>query len=270
MDKIKIKDLEVFARHGVLPEENILGQKFLVSVTIYMDTSEAGCNDDLNKSVNYAEVCSLVKEFMENNTFKLIEAVAEHLAMKLLLFIGEKAEKVSIEIKKPWAPVMLSLDTVSVEIERKWHKVYIALGSNMGNKKQYLDNAVKAINDNKQCIVKKVSDFIITEPVGNVEQDDFLNGCMEIYTLYSPYELLKFLNKIENDFGRERIIHWGPRTLDLDIIMYDDLIMNDEQLTIPHIEMTNRRFVLEPLAQIAPYAIHPVCKLSIKDLLNKI
>ncbi len=270
MDKIKIKDLEIFARHGVLPEENSLGQKFLISATIYMDTRKTGCNDDLNQSADYAKICCLIKECMQKNTFKLIEAAAEYLAKKLLIFVGEKAHKIRIKIKKPWAPVMLSLDTVSVEIERKWHKVYIALGSNIGNKQQYLNNAVDAVNKDEQCIVKEVSDFIITEPVGEVEQDDFLNACMKIYTLYSPYELLRFLNKTENDFGRERLIHWGPRTLDLDIIMYDDLIINEKELTIPHAEMMNRRFVLEPLSQIAPYEIHPVCKLSIKDLLNRI
>ena len=87
---------------------------------------------------------------------------------------------------------MMSVDTVEVSITRKWHRAYIALGSNMGDSKGHLDGAVKELDADKCCRVKKVSEFIVTEPVGGVEQDDFLNGCLELETLYTPYELLDF------------------------------------------------------------------------------
>ena len=165
---------------------------------------------------------------------------------------------------------MMSVDTVEVSITRKWHRAYIALGSNMGDSKGHLDGAVKELDADKCCRVKKVSEFIVTEPVGDVEQDDFLNGCLELETLYTPYELLDFLHKIEQAHNRERIVHWGPRTLDLDIILYDDVVMYEDDLIIPHIEMENREFVLKPLCEIAPYIKNPVNGKSIKQLLSEI
>ena len=265
MDKISIRGLEVFANHGVFKEENVLGQKFIVNAELVCDTRSAGIEDNLEKSVNYAEVCNLITKVMRNNTFKLIEAAAENIAEKILLEYGLIRE-VTITLKKPWAPIMMSVDTVEVSITRKWHRAYIALGSNMGDSKGHLDGAVKELDADKCCRVKKVSEFIVTEPVGGVEQDDFLNGCLELETLYTPYELLDFLHKIEQAHNRERIVHWGPRTLDLDILMYDDLVMNERKLTIPHKEMHKRLFVLEPLEEIAPYLMHPLLGKTVTQL----
>ena len=138
MDKIHIKDLEIFAKHGVFPEENVLGQKFLVSAVLYTETRGAGKTDDLTRSIHYGEVSHMIKAFMEENTFQLLETVAERLAEKMLLEIP-LLKKVRLEIKKPWAPVGLPLDTVSVEIERGWHTACIALGSNMGDRERYLN-----------------------------------------------------------------------------------------------------------------------------------
>lgn len=269
MDKISIRGLEVFANHGVFKEENVLGQKFIVNAELVCDTRSAGKEDNLEKSVNYAEVCNLITKVMRNNTFKLIEAAAENIAEKILLEYYLIRE-VTITLKKPWAPIMMSVDTVEVSITRKWHRAYIALGSNMGDSKGHLDGAVKELDADKCCRVKKVSEFIVTEPVGDVEQDDFLNGCLELETLYTPYELLDFLHKIEQAHNRKRIVHWGPRTLDLDIILYDDVVMYEDDLIIPHIEMENREFVLKPLCEIAPYIKNPVNGKSIKQLLSEI
>ena len=173
-----------------------------------------------------------------------------------------------LEIKKPWAPVGLPLETVSVEIERGWHTAYIALGSNMGDKKAYLDLAVDGLRRTKGCQVLAVSDYLATEPYGVTDQDEFLNGAMKIRTLLPPHELLERLHEIEQEAGRKRVIRWGPRTLDLDILLYDDLILDDEELHIPHIEMYKRDFVLKPLCQIAPYVRHPVRNRTVSELLE--
>ncbi len=257
MDKIKIEGLEIFANHGVLKEENVLGQKFIVDAELYCDTRAAGKKDDLNRSVNYAHVGRLIESEMQNNTFKLIEAAAEKIAERILLEYGA-VNAVTVRVKKPWAPIMMRVDTVEVEITRKRHRAYIALGSNIGDTYSHLNAAVEAIGADKYCEVKKVSEFIVTKPVGEVEQDDFLNGCIEIETLYTPHELLDFLHAVENSRGRKRKVHWGPRTLDLDIIFYDDAVIADEDLIIPHIETEKREFVLAPLSMIAPYARHPI------------
>lgn len=269
MDKIKITDLEVFCNHGVFPEENTLGQKFIVSAILYTNLKPAGLNDDLTKSVNYGDVCHYINQFMKQHTFQLIEAVAENLSNALLqeyLLI----DKIQLEIKKPWAPIALPLDYVSVSIERGWHTAYIALGSNMGDRENYLKQAINAFETSRDCRVKQVSDFVTTKPYGMVVQEDFLNGCLELKTLLEPEELLQRLHTIEQAANRERNVHWGPRTLDLDIIFYDDLIYKSDLLTIPHVDMQNRKFVLEPLNQIAGYKRHPIFQSTVWQMLKEI
>lgn len=268
-DKISIKNLEVFAHHGVFPEENKLGQKFLVSAVLYTDTRSAGMTDDLTKSIHYGIVSQKITEFLQQHTYQLIETAAEQLVQELLL-TTEHLQAVTLELKKPWAPVGLPLETVSVTITRGWHTACIALGSNMGDKKAYLDGAVKSLSESPCCQVLKVSDYLVTAPYGGVEQDDFLNGCLTMRTLLNPHELLDRLHEIEQDARRERLIHWGPRTLDLDILLYDDLVMEDETLIIPHAEMHLRDFVLKPLAQIAPWVRHPVFGMTVSQMLAQI
>lgn len=269
MDKIRIENLELFCNHGALPEENILGQKFYISVTLYLDTREAGKKDDLHKSVHYGEVCQRIKQIMERNTFQLIERCCEVIAEMILLEYPMVSE-VNLEVKKPWAPIGLSVEYVSVSVQRRWHTVYLGVGSNIGDKEGYLNFAIQQLKQLPDIQVKKVSEYRNTKPYGGVEQDEFLNSCIEIKTLQTPEELLITLHTIELEAGRERIIHWGPRTLDLDILLYDDLVMNTESLTIPHKEMHKREFVLEPMAEIAPYIEHPVYHCSMKQLFERL
>lgn len=269
LDKIKIENLEVFANHGVFPEENKLGQKFLVSATLFTDTRKAGKTDELTSSIHYGEVSQFIDSYMKTHTFQLIERVAESLAEELLVNIP-LLQKVCLEVKKPWAPIGLPLDTVSVEIERQWHMAYIALGSNIGDSKKYLNDAVAQLNEVPNAKVTKCSEYYVTPPYGVTNQDDFLNACLKLRTLLSPEELLEELHKIEKAAGRERVVHWGPRTLDLDIIFYDDLVMEADDLCIPHVEMHKRKFVLEPLHEIAPYKRHPVYGKTVREMLEEL
>lgn len=269
MDKIKIQNLEVFARHGVFPEENVLGQKFIVTAVLYTDTRAAGQTDELAASIDYGEICREIEHFLTAHTFRLLERAAESLA-EMLLLKTPLLKKLRLEIKKPWAPVGLPLKTVAVEIQRGWHTAYIALGSNIGDKERYLKQAVQSLDEVPSCKVEQVSSFITTKPYGVADQDDFLNGCLRLKTLLTPRELLDVLHGIEQDAGRERTVHWGPRTLDLDIIFYDDLILEENDLCIPHVDMHRREFVLKPLHEIAPYKHHPCTHKTVREMLKDV
>lgn len=269
MDKITIRNLEVFANHGVYPEENTLGQKFVISAVLHTSTRKAGMTDTLDFSVNYGEVSHFIQAFVTGHTWKLLESVAEQLAKALLLKFP-LVQQVDLEIQKPWAPIGLPLETVSVAIRRGWHTAYIALGSNMGDKKGYLDMAVNRLDAREDCQVRQVSDYLVTAPYGGVEQDDFLNGALELRTLLEPEALLEVLHEIEQEANRVREIRWGPRTLDLDILLYDDLVLDTPLLQIPHVEMHLRDFVLIPMAQIAPWKRHPLTGQTMRHMCEKV
>lgn len=265
MDKITIKNLEVFAHHGVLKEENILGQKFLITVIIEADIRGAGMHDEIDRTIDYAEVCHRITQCVTGKTYKLIESVAEQVAQMLLLSC-KSAGKVTVEVAKPWAPIMLPLESVSVTVQRSWHTAYIGLGSNMGDRKGHMEDALELLKADEMTRIRAVSSYYETEPVGGVEQDDFLNAAVGIETLRTPKELLALIGEIEKAGKRERTVHWGPRTIDLDILLFDNCIVDEEDLHIPHLEMAKRAFVLEPLNEIAPYAIHPVLGKRICEL----
>ena len=248
LDKIEIKELEVFANHGVYPEENVLGQKFVISATLFTRTRLAGLTDELSASINYGEVSHMITDFTRKHTYKLLESLAENLAEMLLCSLSG-LEKITLKIEKPWAPVGLPLKTVSVEIT---------------------DNGIRGLAETKGCRIEAISDYLITEPYGVTDQDEFLNGVLKMRTLLTPGELLVRLHQLEQEANRERIIHWGPRTLDLDILFYDQEIIDMPDLHIPHIDLHNRDFVLVPINQIAPYLRHPVLNQTISQLLDSL
>lgn len=269
MDKIIIEDLECFGYHGVLKEEQVLGQKFLVSIVLYTDTRNAGRDDCLDKTLNYAEICKKVQTFMREEKFLLIEAAAEHLAQMLLLSYSLLKE-VKIIIKKPWAPVHISMKTVAVEIKRSWHTVYLGIGANLGEKEKNIQSAINFFKEHPLCKLEKISSLVPTRPYGVKEQEDFLNGAFCIRTLLTPREILACIQEIEEGLQRVRTLRWGPRTIDVDILLYDDMICREEDLIIPHIEMHKRDFVLKPLCEIAPYVMQPVFQKTVWELWNEL
>lgn len=269
MDAIHIENLKVFANHGVFREENALGQKFVVTVRLRTDTRRSGRSDELCESINYAEVCETIEQSMTERTFKLIEAAAEYTAERLLLKYP-LIKELELTVKKPHAPVKSFIDYAAVTIERGWHTAYIGIGSNMGDKRAYLDTAVNAFRENALCRGVRASEYIVTEPVGGVEQDDFLNGAIEVKTLMTAHELLDFANEIERGANRMRTVRWGPRTLDVDILLYDSEIISGERLTVPHKELHRRRFALEPLCELNPYAYHPCLGKTVSRLLEEL
>ena len=268
-DQIRIEELEVYAHHGVYPEENEKGQHFYVNATLYTNTRPAGMADDLRLSTNYGEVCQFITEFMQQHTFQLIETVVEWTAYEVLQHFP-LVQGLDLEIRKPEAPIPLPFGSVSVAIHREWHEAYIAVGSNMGDSRGHIAKALGQLEKHKDIQVTKVSGLLETLPYGGVEQENFVNGMFEIRTLLTPEELLRELHKIEASEGRERKIHWGPRTLDLDIIFYDDLIYSSEDLVIPHVDMENRYFVPKPLSELAPNFRHPITHKTVAQMLAEL
>ena len=134
------------------------------------------------------------------------------------------------------------------------HTAYLSIGSNMGEREENPRSAIDLLNADEAIEVTKCANIYETEPVGYDDQPYFLNTCLELKTSLDPYSLLKVCQKIENDLHRVRIIRNGPRTIDLDILLYDDLISYDPILTIPHPRMYERAFVLYPLKDITDYS----------------
>lgn len=269
MDEIRIENLEIYAGHGVFEDENRLGQPFFVDIILYTDTRTAGERDDLSLSTHYGEVSHLVNRFLKEHTYKLIETAAEKTAEQIL-FHFPLVQSLDLEIRKPKAPIGLPFGSVSVKIHRGWKKVYLGIGSNLGDKEAYMENAVSRLKADKKIRAVRTSDWIVTKPYGGIEQDDFLNGAISLQTLYSPLELLHLLQSVEKEAGRERKIHWGPRTLDLDILFYEDFISDEADLMVPHPDMQNREFVLRPLDQLCPYYQHPLLHKTVRQMLKEL
>ncbi len=133
------------------------------------------------------------------------------------------------------------------------HSVYLALGTNLGDREWELKQAIEYINEIDRTSIKSISRIYETKPVGYMNQADFLNMVICIQTEIEPKKLLHELQEIENRMKRVREIHWGPRTIDIDILLYDTLEINDPELVIPHPRMLERAFVLVPLKDIYPY-----------------
>jgi 2-amino-4-hydroxy-6-hydroxymethyldihydropteridine diphosphokinase len=147
-------------------------------------------------------------------------------------------------------------------------KAYLSVGSNLGDRLANLRQGISHLQE-AGISVTKISSYFETEPIGFLDQPWFLNIALELETCLTPHQLLACCSRIEEQQGRVRSLLNGPRTLDLDILLYENFIIKDPLLVIPHPDMAERRFVLQPLAQIAPDQVHPTLKTTIRSMLDR-
>ncbi len=149
-------------------------------------------------------------------------------------------------------------------------KVFLGLGSNIGNREASIDEAVLRLGSNERIRIIDSTDNAETEPVDYLEQPMFINRIVVVETEYPPEDLLKVIKKIESDMGRVRTLPKGPRNIDIDIILYDDIIHKSEILEIPHPAMRERAFILDQLAVIDESITDPVTGLTVRELINEL
>lgn len=270
MDRIRINKLGLEARQGEAVNGQIPLRKFRLSADLYPASGTCRKNDDPTAAVRYKNVCDYMESFMKSFSFRCLETAAGRLSEGILTEFPEIC-KAELEIENTWQFGLDNVESVSAFAEREWHTVYIGIGSNVGNRDGHIKNAIARLKMRTDCRVDQESMIIECRPYGNVIQDDFLNGCILLRTWMTPEELLSCLRILEDDEGGSRAdVQYGPRALDLDILLYDDLVYESDDLIIPHIDMENRRFELEPLADIAPNRRHPIFGMTMLQMLEEL
>lgn len=260
-DHVYINGLRVMVLIGVLPHEREAPQPIQIDVDVEVDLSRAGRSDDLHDTVNYGAMCDAIAALARESSDLLLERLAQRVAESALGFDGVEVAHVTVTKLQP--PIDEELISTAVRITRQHaelsnassylrkHTAVIALGSNLGDRVGHLKFAIHRLS--QIGAIRGESPVYETDPIGGPDnQGAYLNMVVTLETDLDPYALLRHLNAIEADALRERVVRWGPRTLDLDIIFYDDISIKDEYLTVPHPRWIDRRFVLAPLADVAP------------------
>ncbi|MCR4768172.1 MAG: 2-amino-4-hydroxy-6-hydroxymethyldihydropteridine diphosphokinase [Saccharofermentans sp.] len=258
MDKITLSKMEFEGHTGCFDFEKKDGQKFIVSLDLFVDRIRGCYTDDLADTVDYSNIYEVTKETVTGDDGNLIERLAQKIA-DAVLEADKRILKVRVNVSKPEAPVKGIFETMEVTIERNRKEfVIVSLGSNMGDREANIlaaEKALQALDGNEGF---KFASIYETEPVGLEDQPYFLNTCVGFYTDIEPFELLDKIHVIENDLLRTREVHWGPRTIDIDIIFYGDRVIMKPELTIPHPRWNVRSFVTVPLREIKDVDIdHP-------------
>jgi len=259
LDRLTLTGLRVHAHHGVFDYERESGQPFIIDVTVHLDLSTAGARDDLAETIHYGVLAEDIVRAVERDPVDLIETLAERVALVVLEY--RAARLVDVTVHKPQAPISVEFGDVTVSIQRQWTRSVIALGANLGDREATIRQAVLAFAIHPAIRVIAASPFVETpalKPDGVDESAPaYLNAVVEIDTVLPPRALLAELHRIESAHGRTREVHWGDRTLDLDIITYGRERIADHGLTIPHPRAHERAFVLAPWAAMDENAVLP-------------
>lgn len=281
-DLIRLSGVRAFGHHGVLEHERRDGQDFVVDVTLAVDLAAAGASDDLQRTVNYAEVATDVVAVVTGPPRDLIETVAEEIAARALA--RPLVEAVEVIVHKPSAPVGVPFDDVEVVVRRERDvPVVIALGANLEGAEGSGPAGTVAAAARRLHRVRglgrvRLSGLYATAPVGGPAQPDYVNAVAVARTRLAPGRLLAALHRVEEDFGRTREVRWGARTLDLDLVQYGDpsagtdVVNDDESLLLPHPRAHERAFVLVPWLDVDPDAVLRIGEevRAVRDLIPRV
>ena len=253
-DHIYVNGLRLMALVGVLPHERDSMQPLQIDVDLEVDLSEAGVTDNLADTANYGAISEAIAEVVRTSSDTLLERLAARIADRVLHF--DHVEVANVLVTKLRPPVPEDLVSSAVRIVRSRvdmrvparHRAIVALGSNLGDRAAYLRFGLDKLSN-----VIAQSQVFETDPVGGPDnQGPYLNMVAVVDTDLDPFAMLRRLLQIEAEAHRVRIERWGPRTLDMDLLFYDDYTITSEELTLPHPRYGERRFVLEPLSEVAP------------------
>lgn len=256
IDTILVEDLRVMTVIGALPHEREAAQPLRVDIAVGVDLRDAGRTDELDDTVHYGLVAEQVAAMAAESKFVLLERFAAEVADIVLAF--DRVERADVTVTKLRPPVPTQLGATAVRIVRnraeanstplRSHTAIVALGSNLGDREGFLRLAVGELGH-----VIAVSDVYVTEPIGGPDaQGAYLNMVAVVETSLDPFAFLRRCRRIEALALRQRVVHWGPRTLDVDILFFDDMSIDSPELVVPHPRINERRFVLAPLSQVAP------------------
>jgi dihydroneopterin aldolase/2-amino-4-hydroxy-6-hydroxymethyldihydropteridine diphosphokinase len=276
LDQIRLLGVSARGRHGVLATERLDGQDFVVDAVLHLDVGKAAATDDLAATVDYGVLATRIADIVRGEPVDLIETLAHRLAAACLEPAGVQA--VDITVHKPRAPIRERFADVAVAVRRERLpeperlvdepaesrsrsssavSAVLALGANLGDRLGTLRRAVAELEALPGVRVDGVSPVVETAPVGRPDQPDYMNAVVLITTDLPAHELLRAVQGIEADHGRERMVRWGPRTLDVDVIRYGDQLSDDPGLTLPHPRAAQRAFVLAPWLAADPRAWLP-------------
>jgi dihydroneopterin aldolase / 2-amino-4-hydroxy-6-hydroxymethyldihydropteridine diphosphokinase len=252
MDRIELTGWRTLTVIGALDFEQLAPQPLEVDAILHVDLEDAGESDDLNATVHYGLVLDGFAK-VATDSHVLLERFAHRLCEVALSF--PLVQEVELVVRKLRPPVPHDVETTAVRLHRRrmvshtsgTHEAILALGSNLGDREAFLRLAVAELGPVRQSQVWE------TDPVGGPErQGPYLNMVVAVRTDLDPFALLRRCQRVERLAGRVREVRWGPRTLDIDILFYDDVTMTSGDLVLPHPSYAERRFVLAPLAEVAP------------------
>lgn len=256
MDRVLIDDLRVLTVIGALAHEREAAQPLRVDLSIGLDLRDAGRSDELDDTVDYGLVAECITRLANESKHVLLERLATDIADSVLGF--DRVEEVDVTVTKLRPPVPTLVGTTAVRLVRtrgdvrvpslRSHEAVVALGSNLGDREGFLRLAVRELGT-----ITAKSQVFETEPIGGPDdQGAYLNMVVKVETSLDPFAFIRRCQRIEAGAQRQRVVHWGPRTLDVDLLFFDDIRIDSEDLTVPHPRINERRFVLTPLSEVAP------------------